>query len=287
MGVCRPKALLTRTTTTTRSRTAVTSRKAFTQPGAPGYSGMPRSSPTRMFYRYRVSLSNQSVWKAPYAWPVPKLWAATIEAHHRTVRDAILDTTVVLAQRDGLASLTMSQIAGEAGVGRATLYKYFPDVEAILVAWHERHVDRHIAYLTEVRDRSKDPATQLEAVLEAYALIPHERALHHGGLHEGPRGDHARRGHAAAHTHSRKAGDVSALVHRTEHVADAQRRLSNFLRDVLGRAARAGLVRRDVPTDELARYCLSALAASGTLRSRTGVKRLVAVTMAGLRPARR
>jgi AcrR family transcriptional regulator len=34
----------------------------------------------------------------------------------------------------------MSQIAEETRVGRATLYKYFPDVDAILVAWDERHV---------------------------------------------------------------------------------------------------------------------------------------------------
>lgn len=34
--------------------------------------------------------------------------------------------------------MTMSRIAEEIGIGRATLYKYFPDVEAILLAWHER-----------------------------------------------------------------------------------------------------------------------------------------------------
>ena len=33
----------------------------------------------------------------------------------------------------GLASVTMSRIAEETGIGRATLYKYFSDVEAILV----------------------------------------------------------------------------------------------------------------------------------------------------------
>lgn len=67
----------------------------------------------------------------------------------------------------------MSQIAAETGIGRATLYKYFPDVEAILVAWHERHVARHLEHLTEVRDRTADPLQRLEAVLGAYALISH------------------------------------------------------------------------------------------------------------------
>src|SRR5437762_13945137 len=39
--------------------------------------------------------------------------------------------------QNGLRSVTISQIAKETGIGRATLCKYFPDVEAILVAWHD------------------------------------------------------------------------------------------------------------------------------------------------------
>ncbi|WP_376776163.1 TetR/AcrR family transcriptional regulator [Nonomuraea jabiensis] len=34
----------------------------------------------------------------------------------------------------------MTRIAEKVGIGRATLYKYFPDVEAILTAYHERNV---------------------------------------------------------------------------------------------------------------------------------------------------
>jgi AcrR family transcriptional regulator len=110
-----------------------------------------------------------------YSSVVPKLWSETIQAHRHQVRDAVLDTTATLAATHGLASVTMSQIATEAGIGRATLYKYFPDVEAILVAWHERQVTRHLQQLTEVRDRTGGPAERLQAVLEAYALMRHEQ----------------------------------------------------------------------------------------------------------------
>src|SRR5438132_10403061 len=106
---------------------------------------------------------------------MPKLWNDTIETHRREVRDAILDTTVALVAEHGLASVTMSQIAEETGIGRATLYKYFPDVEAILVAWHERHVTGHLEHLAELRDQAGDAAQRLEAVLGAYALIQHKR----------------------------------------------------------------------------------------------------------------
>jgi hypothetical protein len=30
------------------------------------------------------------------------------------------------------------------GIGRATLCKYFPNVESILAVWHERHVASHL-----------------------------------------------------------------------------------------------------------------------------------------------
>ena len=109
---------------------------------------------------------------------VPKLWNETIEAHRRAVRDAILETTAALVAEHGLTSVTMSQIAEETGIGRATLYKYFPDVEAILLAWHERHVTGHLEHLAELRDQAGDAGERLEVVLEAYALISHERYSH-------------------------------------------------------------------------------------------------------------
>src|SRR6266542_3001043 len=152
--------------------------------------------------RDSVYISNQIVSSldVTYAWLVPKLWNETIEAHRRAVRDATLDTAAALVAEHGLRSVTMSQIAEETGIGRATLYKYFPDVEAILVAWHERHVAGHLEYLVEVRDQAGQAGERLEAVLEAYAVIQHKR-------------------HAAE----------LAFLHRNEHVGRAQRHLSELI----------------------------------------------------------
>src|SRR5882757_3335513 len=101
-----------------------------------------------------------------YAMDVPKLWNETIEAHRAAVRDAIPETTAALVGEHGLASVTMSQIATEVGIGRATLYKYFPDVEAILSAWHEDHVRGHLELLAHVRDRADEPGRRLGEVLK-------------------------------------------------------------------------------------------------------------------------
>jgi AcrR family transcriptional regulator len=188
---------------------------------------------------------------------MPKLWNATIEAHRREVRDAILETTARLVAEHGLRSVTMSQIAEETGIGRATLYKYFPDVEAILIAWHDRQVSHHLGHLTALGEQSGDAAERLEAVLEAYALMTYRR----------PHGT-----------------DVAALVHRGEHLAEAHGHLSDLIRDLLTDAASASQVRDDTPPDELARYCLHALAAAGGAPSEAAVRRLVRLTLAGLSP---
>lgn len=222
---------------------------------------------------------------------MPRLWADTIDTHRREVHDAIVETTAALVGTQGLAAVTMARIAEETGIGRATLYKYFPDVEAILVAWHERHVARHLESLAESRDRSADPGRRLEAVLETYAFITYERSRAHRSGDEHPgRSDaerHAGERHgASSYAHERHSGEIAALVHRSEHVAGIQRRLIDFMRDVVKEAAKAGGVRRDVPPDELARFALDALAAARDLSSRAAVRRLVAVTLAGLRPAK-
>src|SRR4051794_28728085 len=104
---------------------------------------------------------------------MPKLWTETIEAHRREVRGAILATAAALVVEHGLHAVTMSQIAKATGIGRATLYKYFSDVEAMLFAWHERQVSGHLEQLAEVRDQASAAGERLEAVLEAYALISH------------------------------------------------------------------------------------------------------------------
>ncbi|MGI8515506.1 MAG: TetR/AcrR family transcriptional regulator [Acidimicrobiia bacterium] len=192
---------------------------------------------------------------------MPKLWNETIAAHRHAVRDATMDATAALVAEQGLRSVTMSQIAEETGIGRATLYKYFPDVEAILDAWHQRQITGHLEYLADVRDQAGDAGERLEAVLEAYALISHESHGHHNT-------------------------ELAAFLHRDQQVARAQQQLRHMIRDLLIEAAETGDLRDDVAPDELASYCLHALTAASSLPSKAAVRRLVTVTLAGLRPPR-
>jgi AcrR family transcriptional regulator len=194
---------------------------------------------------------------------MPRIWSQTIEAHRDAVREATLDATAALVAEHGLTGVTMSQIAKDTGIGRATLYKYFPDVESILRAWHERQIDEHLKQLLHVRDQTDGTMQRLEAVLTAYA---------------------------AAISHQREHGtDLAALLHRGEHVAAAHQHLRQFIQDLVAEAAQTGAVRQDVPADELAIYCLHALSAASSLHSPAAVHRLVQATLTGLgsNPARR
>ena len=188
---------------------------------------------------------------------MPRLWSATIEAHRAAVHDAVLDAAARLVARHGLRSVTMARIAEESGVGRATLYKYFPDLDAILMAWHERLVGSHLAKLASLHDQSIEPGERLAAVLAAFAAIEHE---YHGNA-------------------------IASLLHDADHVARAREHLVAFVGELIGAAAEAGAIRGDVGPEELAEYCLAALSAAASLPTRASVDRLVAVTMDGLRPA--
>ena len=192
---------------------------------------------------------------------MPKLWNQTIEAHRRDVRDAILNTTATLVAEQGLLAVTMSQIAEETGIGRATLYKYFPDVEAILAAWHERQIAGHLEYLAQVRDQAQGTVERLEAVLEAYAFISHESHGHHNT-------------------------ELAAFLHRDQQLVGAQQQLRDMIRKLMTEGAQTGDLRDDVRPDELASYCLHALAAARSLPSKAAVRRLVTVVLAGLQPPR-
>lgn len=183
---------------------------------------------------------------------VPKLWNETIEAHRAAVREAILDTAAALVSEHGLLSVTMSQVAQEAGIGRATLYKYFPNVEAILLAQHDRRLAGHLEHLAAVTHAGGDAAHQLEAVLHIHAMMTYE---HHDSA-------------------------MAAIKHHD----GVRQRQDTFIEDVLRRAAETGAIRDDMAPGELANYCLHALTAAAESPSKAAVNRLVQLTIDSLRP---
>jgi len=191
---------------------------------------------------------------------VPKPWADTVTDHRKNVRDAVLDAAAEIVTERGLTGVTMAGIAETTGIGRATLYRYFPDVDAVLTAWHERQLATHVAHLSGILARNTDPANQLRDALTGYA--------HMAGRHGGP------------------GGNIATALHSKTHATRTNDQVYALLTDLLKTCARTGVVRNDVPARELAAYCLHALSAVGPETSGAAVRRLVGVTVDALRPVR-
>ena len=187
---------------------------------------------------------------------MPRLWEQTIAGHRHAVRDAALDAVSAIVTERGLSGVSMSAVAERTGIARATLYKYFVDADAAVVAWHEREIGRHLADLRELAAASDDPMARLDGVLSAYGAICQRR--HHDGASAG-------------------------ALHAGSAVVNAETQLLVFLESLLRDATDVGSVRADVPAKELARFCVHALSAAGGLSGK-GVTRVVAVTLDGLRP---
>ena len=189
---------------------------------------------------------------------MPKLWTDTIEAHRQSVHDAVLDAAATLIAETGLSAVSMSAVASATGIGRATLYKYFPDVGTILAAWHARQIARHLSELETIATKPAEPMARLQTVLEAYV---------HNAF--------GSRGHA------------QGMPHSAAHVAQGRAHLRSFLARLIEEAGNAGTVRRDIAADELAAYALAALDGAAQLTTKAAMGRLLELTLDGMRPTDR
>ena len=187
---------------------------------------------------------------------MPKLWSKTIEEHRLVVREAALDAVAAVVAAEGLAAVNMSRVADATGIGRATLYKYFSDVEALLVAWHERQVLTHMGELMKIHNANASARDKLESVLSSCAANMRERPDH----------------------------GISAFLHESEHVGHARAHLTTFVAALIAEGAKGGAFRADVGADELAAFCIHAVGAAAVLPSKAAVRRLVSITLGALQP---
>jgi AcrR family transcriptional regulator len=81
-------------------------------------------------------------------------------------REKILQVASKLIVRQGYTATSISQIAGETGIGKATVYHHFPDKEAIVYALLDRSSSRVHETISAV-DAGDDPHRQIEAIAKA------------------------------------------------------------------------------------------------------------------------
>jgi AcrR family transcriptional regulator len=116
--------------------------------------------------------------------PVQSRSTATVEA--------IVEAAAQVFTRHGYAGGTTNRIAARAGVSIGTLYQYFPNKDAILVALIERHLEEGESILvplfTELTERPPPLRHALERVLQVLLeLHRHRPTLHRVLFEEAPR----------------------------------------------------------------------------------------------------
>ncbi len=93
-------------------------------------------------------------------------WDETVAEHRDRRRRSIVDATMALVAERGMADVSMADVAKAAGIGRATLYRYFPGVEQIVAEGVLGTVRRHHATLEAATEEQRDPIEAIRVSLQ-------------------------------------------------------------------------------------------------------------------------
>jgi TetR/AcrR family transcriptional regulator, transcriptional repressor for nem operon len=95
------------------------------------------------------------------------LGGAPAQVGHKTY-EALLEAGVRVAEREGLAGLSVNRVVGEAGVAKGTFYVHFPDREAFVDALHARFHARVQEAVATATSGIPPGAGRIVAGVEAY-----------------------------------------------------------------------------------------------------------------------
>ncbi|HTV69515.1 MAG TPA: TetR/AcrR family transcriptional regulator [Rhizobiaceae bacterium] len=123
---------------------------------------------------------DQPTRQAPAARPV-----APRQARALRTRETLLDAVEKIVATEGGQAVTTTRIAGDTGVAVGTIYRYFADREALILAAYDRTVERIVADSAQALQRLPSgriaPADAAKELLTAY-LAAAETIPSHVGL---------------------------------------------------------------------------------------------------------
>lgn len=97
---------------------------------------------------------------------VTAVGAVPLRSDARRTRDRLLDAAVALLEAGG-AHFTLPDVARQAGVGTATVYRHFPDVAELLTAVEVRSISALTAAIGDLAPDT-DPLRKFEAICERW-----------------------------------------------------------------------------------------------------------------------
>nr|WSZ99715.1 TetR/AcrR family transcriptional regulator [Streptomyces sp. NBC_00857] len=180
-----------------------------------------------------------------------------LRADARRNRARVLEAAQDAFASEGLA-VPLDEIARRAGVGAGTVYRHFPTKEALFEAVMLSRVQEYVTAAREMAT-AQDPG---EALFEFI-----RRMIHEGGVKKD-----------LADSLTGAGIDVEGAL------SDVTRELEDAIGDLLSRAQRAGVVRRDIGIAELMTIIASIFLANRARAGDTELhRRVVAVVLDGLR----
>ena len=105
---------------------------------------------------------------------MPKIIGGSLEEHREQTRRLVFEgLTTLLAQRS-FDSLTMADLASEAGIGRTAIYNHFADKDAVVVAFASAETNRYLARLHGALDGAVGPADSMRTYLREHLASSEE-----------------------------------------------------------------------------------------------------------------
>ena len=96
---------------------------------------------------------------------MPKVSGGSIDAHRRLTRQRIFDAFSALLYERGYDAITLAEVAATAGMSRTTMYNYFTDKDALVVAFADDEAARYVAGLRAVLAPIENPVDRLLAFI--------------------------------------------------------------------------------------------------------------------------
>ena len=99
---------------------------------------------------------------------MPKIIGVSLASHRELTRARLFEALGSLMGEQSFESITMSQIAERAGVGRTAVYNHFADKEVLLLAYMREVTGEFARVLTQRLEAEPDPLMRLRIYIRSH-----------------------------------------------------------------------------------------------------------------------
>ena len=136
---------------------------------------------------------------------MPKIIGESLASHRELTRAHLFEALGTLMGEQSFESITMSQIAERAGVGRTAVYNHFADKEVLLLAYMREVTTEFARVLTRCLEAEPDPLMRLRIYIRSHLQMI---GRYHVKAGMGLRRHMSGRGASHLHDHAGLVGEV-------------------------------------------------------------------------------